>query len=81
MMIRTKTSTNQNGKFRHGRSSRSSPCFSRSDDISDWDQAFISRFTVADGTLFDVIMVNPLADRTLHVALFSSCVGGELFGY
>ncbi|UJR28580.1 hypothetical protein I4U23_009813 [Adineta vaga] len=28
----------------------------RSDDISEWDLNFIKNFTVADGTLFDIIM-------------------------
>lgn len=38
----------------------------RSDDISDWDRAFISRFTVAEGTLFDIIMAaNYLGIKTL----------------
>jgi len=38
----------------------------RSDDISEWDQTFIARFTVAEGTLFDVIMAaNYLGIKTL----------------
>lgn len=30
----------------------------RSDDISEWDQLYIQQFTVEDGSLFDIIMVN-----------------------
>jgi len=38
----------------------------RSDDISEWDQAFVKRFTVAEGTLFDIIMAaNYLGIKTL----------------
>jgi len=38
----------------------------RSDDISEWDQNFIKRFTVQEGTLFDIIMAaNYLGIKTL----------------
>ncbi|CAF1138256.1 unnamed protein product [Rotaria sordida] len=38
----------------------------RSDDIIEWDQNFIKQFTVAEGTLFDIIMAaNYLGIKTL----------------
>lgn len=57
-MIQTKIFTNQNGRFLFEYSGNNPPVYS-SDDITEWDQAFIKRFTVQEGTLFDIIMVNP----------------------
>jgi len=38
----------------------------RSDDITEWDQNFVKRFTVSEGTLFDIIMAaNYLGIKTL----------------
>ena len=63
-MIRTKISTNPNGRHTFPFLSKLISRLFSSDDISEWDQNFIKRFTVPEGTLFDIIMVNHFASTS-----------------
>lgn len=68
--IPTKISTNQNGIFIDQILKFFYIQFSRSDDINEWDQNFVKRFTVAEGTLFDIIMVIPNTLNIMFIVFF-----------
>jgi hypothetical protein len=65
MMIQIKIFMNQNGRISFHKNSKKKYIYIifysfSSDDITEWDQNFIKQFTVQEGTLFDIIMVNLL---------------------